>query len=228
MPYPPEVSLSLSLSLSPSRTKWTRRVPHPVLIGHAASLTLMPYPPEVSPAPPPHRPCETRPQRCDSTWLGRVGCRSGSAPSGAARPRRGSGRAVSARARERAGALPVAGDGRPLLARTAGESLYQPICARGSSAPPSPRRARAGPRAAGRGRGMHCLPARMRLCAQVRARRGACAPCRPRCRLCDCLPDHTAPALPCSGCSTDTASSARPRASRSFSRCSSRGRAGGG
>ena len=23
----------------PSRTKWTRRVPHPVLIGHAASLT---------------------------------------------------------------------------------------------------------------------------------------------------------------------------------------------
>ena len=24
---------------SPSRTKWTRRVPHPVLIGHAASLT---------------------------------------------------------------------------------------------------------------------------------------------------------------------------------------------
>jgi hypothetical protein len=27
----------------PSRTKWTRRVPHPVLIGHAASLT--PYEP---------------------------------------------------------------------------------------------------------------------------------------------------------------------------------------
>ena len=25
--------------LSPPRTKWTRRVPHPVLIGHAASLT---------------------------------------------------------------------------------------------------------------------------------------------------------------------------------------------
>ena len=24
----------------PLRTKWTRRVPHPVLIGHAASLTL--------------------------------------------------------------------------------------------------------------------------------------------------------------------------------------------
>ena len=24
----------------PPRTKWTRRVPHPVLIGHAASLTL--------------------------------------------------------------------------------------------------------------------------------------------------------------------------------------------
>jgi len=24
---------------SPPRTKWTRRVPHPVLIGHAASLT---------------------------------------------------------------------------------------------------------------------------------------------------------------------------------------------
>ena len=24
----------------PSRTKWTRRVPHPVLIGHAASLIL--------------------------------------------------------------------------------------------------------------------------------------------------------------------------------------------
>ena len=23
----------------PPRTKWTRRVPHPVLIGHAASLT---------------------------------------------------------------------------------------------------------------------------------------------------------------------------------------------
>jgi hypothetical protein len=23
----------------PSRTKWTRRVPHPVLIGHAASLS---------------------------------------------------------------------------------------------------------------------------------------------------------------------------------------------
>jgi hypothetical protein len=23
----------------PSRTEWTRRVPHPVLIGHAASLT---------------------------------------------------------------------------------------------------------------------------------------------------------------------------------------------
>ena len=23
----------------PRRTKWTRRVPHPVLIGHAASLT---------------------------------------------------------------------------------------------------------------------------------------------------------------------------------------------
>ena len=29
-----------SLSLSPPpRTQWTRRVPHPVLIGHAASLT---------------------------------------------------------------------------------------------------------------------------------------------------------------------------------------------
>ena len=26
----------------PSRTKWTRRVPHPVLIGHAASLTRWP------------------------------------------------------------------------------------------------------------------------------------------------------------------------------------------
>ena len=25
--------------LPPLRTKWTRRVPHPVLIGHAASLT---------------------------------------------------------------------------------------------------------------------------------------------------------------------------------------------
>ena len=25
---------------SPSRTKWTRRVPYPVLIGHAVSLTL--------------------------------------------------------------------------------------------------------------------------------------------------------------------------------------------
>jgi hypothetical protein len=24
---------------SPSRTKWTRHVPHPILIGHAASLT---------------------------------------------------------------------------------------------------------------------------------------------------------------------------------------------
>jgi len=24
---------------APPRTKWTRRVPHPVLIGHAASLT---------------------------------------------------------------------------------------------------------------------------------------------------------------------------------------------
>ena len=30
----------------PPRTKWTRRVPHPVLIGHAASLT--PYPPPPS------------------------------------------------------------------------------------------------------------------------------------------------------------------------------------
>ena len=26
----------------PLRTKWTRRVPHPVLIGHAASLTPSP------------------------------------------------------------------------------------------------------------------------------------------------------------------------------------------
>ena len=25
----------------PPRTKWTRRVPHPVLIGHAASLTRL-------------------------------------------------------------------------------------------------------------------------------------------------------------------------------------------
>ena len=28
-----------SLNPPPPRTKWTRRVPHPVLIGHAASLT---------------------------------------------------------------------------------------------------------------------------------------------------------------------------------------------
>ena len=27
----------------PSRTKWTRRVPHPVLIGHAASLSQVRY-----------------------------------------------------------------------------------------------------------------------------------------------------------------------------------------
>ena len=32
----------------PPRTKWTRRVPHPVLIGHAASLT-----PPTARAPPP-------------------------------------------------------------------------------------------------------------------------------------------------------------------------------
>ena len=32
-----------------SRTKWTRRVPHPVLIGHAASLT--PYAMQGKPAP---------------------------------------------------------------------------------------------------------------------------------------------------------------------------------
>ena len=32
----------------PPRTNWTRRVPHPVLIGHAASLT--PYPPRPRPS----------------------------------------------------------------------------------------------------------------------------------------------------------------------------------
>jgi len=31
--------LNANPTLPPSRTKWTRRVPHPVLIGHAASLT---------------------------------------------------------------------------------------------------------------------------------------------------------------------------------------------
>jgi hypothetical protein len=30
---------NVRLPTHPSRTKWTRRVPHPVLIGHAASLT---------------------------------------------------------------------------------------------------------------------------------------------------------------------------------------------
>ena len=40
----------------PPRTKWTRRVPHPVLTGHAASLT--PYPQDMN-APPARRvaPC---------------------------------------------------------------------------------------------------------------------------------------------------------------------------
>ena len=33
------LQVALSLSPPPSHTKWTRRVPHPVLIGHAASLT---------------------------------------------------------------------------------------------------------------------------------------------------------------------------------------------
>jgi hypothetical protein len=32
----------------PSRTNWSRRVPHPVLIGHAASLT--PYRPRLRPS----------------------------------------------------------------------------------------------------------------------------------------------------------------------------------
>ena len=38
----------------PSRTKWTRRVPHPVLIGHAASLT--PYNPGAHFSPAPYSP----------------------------------------------------------------------------------------------------------------------------------------------------------------------------
>ena len=33
----------------PHRTKWTRRIPHPVLIGHAASLS--PPTPRAAPAP---------------------------------------------------------------------------------------------------------------------------------------------------------------------------------
>ena len=37
-PPPRESALSCAPP-PPSRTKWTRRVPHPVLIGHAASLT---------------------------------------------------------------------------------------------------------------------------------------------------------------------------------------------
>jgi len=32
-------SIALLKKAPPPRTKWTRRVPHPVLIGHAASLT---------------------------------------------------------------------------------------------------------------------------------------------------------------------------------------------
>jgi len=46
----------------PPRTKWTGRVPHPVLIGHAASLSQVPYfewPPEDEPA----RQVRARPQR---------------------------------------------------------------------------------------------------------------------------------------------------------------------
>jgi hypothetical protein len=34
-----ELAVSVRLPPPPSRTKWTRRVPHPVLIGHTASLS---------------------------------------------------------------------------------------------------------------------------------------------------------------------------------------------
>ena len=34
-----ELAVSVRLPPHPSRTKWTRRVPHPVLIGHTASLS---------------------------------------------------------------------------------------------------------------------------------------------------------------------------------------------
>ena len=39
--YTVELGLSLFIHWCPPppRTKWTRRVPHPVLIGHAGSLT---------------------------------------------------------------------------------------------------------------------------------------------------------------------------------------------
>ena len=45
------------------RTKWTRRVPHPVLIGHAAPLT--PYPP-----PPLARACTHAARCCAPPWQG--------------------------------------------------------------------------------------------------------------------------------------------------------------
>ena len=39
-PCGPQVAITMREQIPPpSRTKWTRRVPHPVLIGHAASLS---------------------------------------------------------------------------------------------------------------------------------------------------------------------------------------------
>jgi hypothetical protein len=40
LPVPPAADhVAVAEPSPPSRTKWTRRVPHPVLIGHAASLS---------------------------------------------------------------------------------------------------------------------------------------------------------------------------------------------
>ena len=50
----------------PPRTKWTRPVPHPVLIGHAASLT--PY--ESDRSQPPRRSCRARAPRASDSRAG--------------------------------------------------------------------------------------------------------------------------------------------------------------
>ena len=61
---PSEIDRALAdpAMVPPPRTKWTRRVPHPVLIGHVASLTpyraladpAMVFPAPFSPLGPPH------------------------------------------------------------------------------------------------------------------------------------------------------------------------------
>ena len=100
----------------PPRTKWTRRVPHPVLIGHAASLTprtdrthISPRPaPQPQPPPRRHGPASSALKSAGRVARPRWGRLSGrqahaayappAEPAPCRRPRRGAGRAPSARA----------------------------------------------------------------------------------------------------------------------------------